>query len=220
MPLPSTALTVPCTPPAITRLEPSSRVPRAIVVFLMSFRYMRITSVIVVLSMPPRLHRGCGSSCRCLRYAAYTHGLKQVLCHRLAKVTYFFIVPCVGTVICLIYYTLVMSDGLLLARMPGALSLAHSAGLWERGGGCRFVATPVAQPTSDQYGAMALDTPVEGEIQGQRRCRFPTTQRRLTQASPRDMALRAPGRYGGARASCRSSATVYGHWLADICHKV
>src|SRR5262247_257644 len=112
MPLPSTALTVPCTPPAITRLEPSSRVPRAIVVFLMSFRYMCITSVIVGLSMPPRLHRGCGSFCRCVRYAVYAHGLKQVLCHRRAEVTHFFVVPCLGTVICLIYNTLVMSNGL------------------------------------------------------------------------------------------------------------
>src|SRR5262245_18000407 len=113
-----------------------------------------------------------------------------------------------------------MSDGLLRARMPGTLSLAHGGGLWERGGGCRFAATPGAQLTCDQYGSMALDTPVERDIQGQRRCRFPTTQRRLTQASPRGVALRAPGRYGGARASCRSSATAYGHWLADICHKV
>src|SRR5262247_831117 len=135
----------------------------------MSFRYMCITSVIVVLSMPPRLHRGCDSSCRCLRYAAYAHGLEQVLCHRLAEVTYFFIVPCVGTVIYLIYYTLVMSDGLLLARMPGTLSRAHSGGLWERGGSCRFAATPVAQPTCDQYGVMALDTLVERDIQDQRR---------------------------------------------------
>src|SRR5262245_10991836 len=103
IPLPSTALTVPCTPAAITRLEPSSRVPRAIVVFLMSFRYMCITSVIVVLSMPPRLPRGCSSACRCLRYAAYAHGLKQALCHRPAEVTHFFIVPCADTLTCLIY---------------------------------------------------------------------------------------------------------------------
>jgi hypothetical protein len=162
MPLPSTALTVPCTPPAITKLEPSSRVPRAIVVFLMSFWYMCMTSVIVVLSMSPRLHRGCGSSCRFLRYAAYAHGLQQVLCHRLAEVTHFFIVPCAGTVICLICDTLVMSNGLPLARMPGALSLAYGAGLWERGRGCRFAATPRVQPTCDQYGAMALD-PQGGE---------------------------------------------------------
>src|SRR5215470_1265324 len=77
MPLPSTVLTVPCKPPAIIRLEPSSRVPRAIVVFLMSFRYMGVFSVMVVLSMPPRLQRGCGSSCQCLRYAAYTHELSK-----------------------------------------------------------------------------------------------------------------------------------------------
>src|SRR5262245_18931899 len=102
MPLPSAALTVPGTPPAITRLEPSSRVPRAIVVFLMSFRYMCVFSVIVVFSMPPRFHRGCGSSCRCLRYAAYAHGLKQTLCHRLADFIHFFIVPCIDTLICLI----------------------------------------------------------------------------------------------------------------------
>jgi hypothetical protein len=158
MPLPSTALTVPCTPPAIARLEPSSRVPRAIVVFLMSFRYMCITSVIVVLSMPPRLHRGCGSSRRFLRYAAYAHGLKQVLCHRLAEITHFFIVPCAGTVICLIYDTLVMSNGLPLARMPGALSLTYGGGLWERGGGCRLAATPRVQLICEQYGAMALGT--------------------------------------------------------------
>src|SRR5438132_11164683 len=93
MPLPSTALTVPCTPPAMTRLEPSSRVPRAIVVFLMSFRYMCVFSVIVVLSMPPRLYRGCGSSCWCLRCAADIHRLEQTPCHRLAGVAYFFIVP-------------------------------------------------------------------------------------------------------------------------------
>src|SRR5713101_1863922 len=105
MPLLSMALTVPCKPPAITRLEPSSRVPRAIVVFLMSFRYMCVFSVIVVLSMPPRLHRGCGSSCRCLRCAAYAHGLEQVLCHRLAEVTHFFIVPYADTLTCLIYDT-------------------------------------------------------------------------------------------------------------------
>src|SRR5215470_7243934 len=125
MPLPSTVLTVPCTPPAITRLEPSSRVPRAIVVFLMSFWYMCVFSVIVMWSMPPRLHRGCGSSCQCLRCTAYAHGLEQALCHRLVELMHFFIVPCVGTVICLIYDTLVMGHGLLLVRMPGALSLAY-----------------------------------------------------------------------------------------------
>lgn len=40
MPLPSSAVTDPCTPAAITRLEPINKVPRAIVVFLMIFRYM------------------------------------------------------------------------------------------------------------------------------------------------------------------------------------
>src|SRR5215831_13230535 len=114
MPLPSTALTVPCTPPAITRLEPSSKVPRAIVVFLMSFRYMCVFSVIVVLSMPPRLYRGSGSSWRCLRHAAYAHGLEQAPCHRLIDVTHFFIVPCADTLTCLICETYVMSKGLLL----------------------------------------------------------------------------------------------------------
>src|SRR5215510_13151872 len=101
-----------------------------------------------------------------------------------------------------------------------ALSLAYGGGLWERGGSCRFAATPGVQPTCDQYGAMALDASVGRDIQGQRHCRFPTTQRRLTQAFSRGMALSASGRYGGARASCRSSATAYGHGLADICHKV
>ena len=37
MPLPSMALTVPCKPPAITRLEPSSRVPRAMVLIFSWF---------------------------------------------------------------------------------------------------------------------------------------------------------------------------------------
>src|SRR5262249_11830622 len=92
IPLLSTVLTVPCKPPAITRLEPSSRVPRAIVVFLMSFRYIGVFSVMVVLSMPPRLQRGWGSSCQCLRYAAYTHELKQALCHRRAEARIF--LPC------------------------------------------------------------------------------------------------------------------------------
>jgi hypothetical protein len=96
----------------------------------------------------------------------------------------FFIVPCAGTLICFVCDTYVMRNGLPLARMPGALSLAYGGGLWERGGGCRFTATPVVQPTCDQYGAMVLDAPVGGDIQGQRRCRFPTTQRRLIQASP------------------------------------
>jgi|SRR6266446_1317160 hypothetical protein len=113
-----------------------------------------------------------------------------------------------------------MSNDLPRARRPGVLSRAYGGGLWERGGGCRFATTPVVQPTCDQYGAMALDAPVVRDRQGQRRCRFPTTQRRLTQASPRGLALSASGRYTGARASCRSSATVYGHWLADLCHKV
>jgi hypothetical protein len=40
MPLPSSAVTDPCKPPAMTRLEPINRVPSAIVVFLMIFRYM------------------------------------------------------------------------------------------------------------------------------------------------------------------------------------
>src|SRR5215510_3651410 len=138
MPLPSTALTVPCTPPAMTRLEPSSRVPRAIVVFLMSFRYMCVFSVIVVLSLPPRLYRGCGSACRCLRYAADAYELKQAPCHRLTDVRHFFIGPCADTLTCLIYAAYVTSNDLSIARMPGDLSRAYGGGLRERGGGCRF----------------------------------------------------------------------------------
>src|SRR5262245_41181576 len=80
---------------------------------------MCVFSVMVVLSMPPRLQRGYGSSCRCLGDAAYTRELKQALCHRRAEDTHFFIVPCTGTLICLIYDTYVMSNGLPLARMPG-----------------------------------------------------------------------------------------------------
>jgi len=211
MPLPSTALTVPGKPPAMTRLEPSSRVPRAIVVFLMSFRYMCVFSVMVVLSMPPRLQRECGSSCQCLRYAAYTYGLEQALCHRCAEGTHFLFVPCTGTLTCPIYGTYVMSNGLSLARMLGALSRTYGAGLWKRGRGCRCATTPVVQPICDQYGAMALDAPVGGNIQGQRRCRFLTTQHRLTQVFPRGVPLSAPGRYVGARVPCRSGATAYGH---------
>jgi len=40
-----------------------------------------------------------------------------------------------------------MNNGLLLVRMPGALSPAYGRGLWERGGGCRRATTPVVQPT-------------------------------------------------------------------------
>src|SRR5262249_5037996 len=152
MPLPSTALTVPGKPPAMTRLEPSSRVPRAIVVFLMSFRYMCVFSVIVVLSLPPRLYRGCGSFWRCPRYAAYTHGLKQALCHRLAAVMHFFTMPCPDTLTSLIYDTYVMGSGLLLARMSGARSRVYGGGLWEKGGGCRSATTPVA-PSPRRRGA-------------------------------------------------------------------
>jgi hypothetical protein len=41
-----------------------------------------------------------------------------------------------------------------------------------------------------------------------------------TRVASGGMALSAFGRYVGASASCRSSATAYSHWLADICHKV
>src|SRR2546428_11710320 len=82
-----------------------------------------------------------------------------------------------------------MSNDLPRARRPGVLSRAYGGGLWERGGGCRFTTTPVVQPTCDQYGAMALDAPVGREIQGQRRCRLPTTRRVPIQASPCGMAL-------------------------------
>src|SRR5262245_1552407 len=127
---------------------------------------MCVFSVMVVLSMPPRLQRGYGSSFRCLGYAAYTRELKQALCHRRAEGTHFFIVPCTGTLTCLIYDTYVMSNGLPLARMPGALSRAYGGGLWERGRGCRCATTPVGPPTCNQYGAMALDAPVGRDIQG------------------------------------------------------
>jgi len=186
----------------------------------MSFRYMGVFSVMVVLSMLPRLQRGCGSSCRCLRYAAYTHELKQALCHRRAEGTHFFIVPCSGTLTCLIYDTYAMSNGLPWLACQG-LCRGHTVeGFWERGRGCRCTTTPVGLPTCDQYRAMALDASVGRDIQGQRRCRFPTTQHRLAQASPRGLALSTSGGHAGAEASCRSSATTYGHGLADICHKV
>jgi hypothetical protein len=59
--------------------------------------------------------------------------------------------------------------------MPEDLARTYGEGLWERGGGCRFVTTPVVHLTCDPYGAMALDAPVGRDIQGQRRCRFPAT---------------------------------------------
>jgi hypothetical protein len=41
-----------------------------------------------------------------------------------------------------------------------------------------------------------------------------------SQASARGMILGAPGGHVSARVACRSSATAYDHWLADIGHKV
>jgi hypothetical protein len=48
---------------------------------------------------------GGGSFWRCLRYAAYAHGLKQALCHRLAEVRHFFVMVRAGTLTCLIFDT-------------------------------------------------------------------------------------------------------------------
>jgi hypothetical protein len=52
-----------------------------------------------------------------------------------------------------------------MACLSRVLSLTYGGGLWERGRGCRFVATPVVQPTWDQYKAVALDAPAGRDIQ-------------------------------------------------------
>jgi hypothetical protein len=83
---------------------------------------MRMSSVIIVLYMPPRLYRGCGSSCQCLRCAAYAHILKQALCHILAGVAYFFILLHANALTCLIYYTYGIRKALPKDDMPAVMS--------------------------------------------------------------------------------------------------